>query len=294
MHELQRVHDAVRRLTAAGRRGLLVTVIGTQGSTYRRAGARTVIGEDGSIDGVISGGCVERDIAERAKAWASDLAPRVVTYDSSSSDDIVFGLGLGCRGRIEMLVQPFDGGHPPALPPVPDRDAVSWSTTFEGRVVLEETIEPQRAVAIFGRGPDTEPVAAVARATGWRAEVMRSWDEVDLTGFDAVVVMTHNFLRDTAVIEAAFASPARYIGLLGPRSRGEEILTQLGDVPPESRERLYNPIGLDLGGDSPEAIALSIVAEMQSVVHESTALPLREKDGPIHDVATVSAAGRDR
>lgn len=293
MHELQRIHDAVGRLTGQGKRGLLVTVIGTSGSTYRRAGARSVIGDDGSIDGAISGGCVERDIAERANAWASSLAPRVVTYDSSSADDIVFGLGLGCRGRIEMLVQPFDAAHPPPLPPVPADDPVQWTTSFEGRVVLEETIEPQPAVAIFGRGPDAEPVATVARATGWRADVIRSWDAVDLTGFDAVVIMTHNFLHDVALVEAAFASRACYIGLLGPRSRGEEILTQLGDVAPESRIRLHNPIGLDLGGDSPEAIALSIVAEMQAVVHAATGRPLREKEGPIHEVGSLSAAGRD-
>src|SRR5688572_21176784 len=104
MHELQRIHDAVDALLSERKAGLLVTVIGTRGSTYRRPGARSVIGEDGSVTGAISGGCVERDIALRAKTWVADFEPRVVTYDSSSAEDIVFGLGLGCRGKIEMLV----------------------------------------------------------------------------------------------------------------------------------------------------------------------------------------------
>ncbi|HET7706230.1 MAG TPA: XdhC family protein [Thermoanaerobaculia bacterium] len=290
MHELQRIHDAVHALLTERKAGLLVTVIGTRGSTYRRPGARSVIGEDGSVTGAISGGCVERDIALRAKAWVSDFEPRVVTYDSSSAEDIVFGLGLGCRGKIEMIVQPFDAVHPPALPPVPAHDRVTWTTTFEGRVVLEENIEPQRAVAIFGRGPDVEPVAAVAEAIGWRAEIIRSWDEPDLSGFHAVVIMTHNFLHDVALVQAAFASDAEYIGLLGPKSRGEEILTQVGVVTPDMRHRLHSPAGLDLGGETPEAIALSIVAEIQTVFQDATGEPLREKDGPIHTTVIPSVA----
>ncbi len=285
MHELQRIHEAVGALLGAHKAGLLVTVIGTRGSTYRRPGARSVIGEDGSVTGAISGGCVERDIALRAKAWVADFQPRVVTYDSSSTEDIVFGLGLGCRGKIEMLVQPFDAAHPPALPPIPRHERLMWTTAFEGRVVLEEEIEPQRAVAVFGRGPDTEPVANVANAIGWRAEIFQSWDEPDLRGFHAVVIMTHNFLHDVALVQAAFASDAEYIGLLGPKSRGEEILTQIGVVTPDMRHRLHGPAGLDLGGETPEAIALSIVAEIQAIFHDSTAEPLREKDGPIHDPA---------
>ena len=292
MHEIERIHAAVAQLLALNKAGLLVTVIGTEGSTYRRAGARSVIGEDGSVAGAISGGCVERDIAERARTWLANFEPRVVTYDSSSSDDIVFGLGLGCRGKIAMMVQPFDAAHPPALPPVPNRTPVRWTTTFEGRTVLEEWIEPQRAIAVFGRGPDTGPVAEVARAAGWKADVIRSYEKPDLSAYDAVVIMTHNFLHDVALVEAALASPIEYVGLLGPRSRGEEILTQMGEVTPATRRRLFNPIGLDLGGDSPETIALSIVAEIQAVMERASAGSLREKDGPIHE--TADGGGRAR
>ena len=140
----------------------------------------------------------------------------------------------------------------------------------------------------MGRGPDTEPVAAVARAAGWDAEIIRSYDNPSFDAFDAIVIMTHNFLFDVALLQAAFASPARYVGLLGPKSRGEEVLTQIGEVTPAMRERFYNPIGLDLGGDSPEAVALSIVSEIQNVFHRGSAKPLREKRGPIHAVNTVA------
>lgn len=306
MHELQRIHDAVTCLLESGRRGLVVTVVATRGSTYRKAGARSVIGDDGSVTGAISGGCVERDLALRVEADPDNFAPRLVTYDSSSADDIVFGLGLGCRGSVDLLVQPFDAAHPPALPPVPDREPVQHTTLFEGRALLVETIRPQRRIAIFGRGPDVDPVQTLASAVGWEVDVIRTRDVHDLDHYDAIVVMTHNFLHDVEIVEAALRSSVAYIGLLGPKQRGEEILTQIPALPhgsssnpsEELREtprnsRLHNPIGLDLGGDTPEEIALSIVAEIQAVLHRRDAQPLRAKSVPIHTrtVAVVLAAG---
>src|SRR5437764_5055649 len=98
MHEINRTIAAAKRVIDAGKRGILATVIATRGSTYRRAGARTVIGEDGVASGTISGGCLERDLAERVDVWLRDFVPRTITYDSSKMTDVVFGLGLGCRG----------------------------------------------------------------------------------------------------------------------------------------------------------------------------------------------------
>lgn len=278
-HELTRIHAAVRRVIDDGRRGLLVTVVATHGSTYRRAGARAVIAE-GFTCGAISGGCVERDLSLRK---FEGFEPRPITYDSSSSDDIVFGLGLGCRGALEMVVQPFDRDHPPSLPPIPDREPVIWTTTFQGRDLLTEVLEPQRAIAIFGGGEDVEPVATLARAVGWRVDVFRGHQMPGACDYDAVVLMTHNFLRDIDVLQMVLASDVPYVGLLGPKARGEDLLAELHDLTPEMRRRLHNPIGLDLGGDSPEDIALAIIAEIQAVLNRRRAESLREKEGPIHE-----------
>jgi xanthine/CO dehydrogenase XdhC/CoxF family maturation factor len=73
MHELQRIHDAVARVLESGRRGLLVTVVASHGSTYRKAGTRSVIGDDSSVTGAISGGCVERDLILRVQAGRKAL-----------------------------------------------------------------------------------------------------------------------------------------------------------------------------------------------------------------------------
>jgi xanthine dehydrogenase accessory factor len=255
MHEIDRIIDAAKRM----KRGIVATVVSTSGSTYRRAGACSVIGEDGEAVGTISGGCLEKDLAARMGEWLADMQPRTITYDSTREDDIVFGLGLGCRGVIEVRVEPFDADHPPRI----ERP-------------------PQRSLVIYGGGPDVEPLAQIAAAIGMRTEVVRPRDvhpeKVTPPNADAVVIMTHNYLYDLALLKTMLASKAAYIGLLGPRERGRELLAECGGDP----ARVHNPAGLNVGGETPEEIALSIVAEIQAVLNERDGRPLREMEGPLH------------
>lgn len=292
MHEITRTIAAVKRLLEQGKGGVLITVVATRGSTYRRRGARVVISEEGEITGAISGGCLERDVVERVRSWIADPTPRLLTYDSTNAADIVFGMGLGCRGEIDVLAEPFDRAHLPQLLSFRwnGREPVVWPTRLEGRELLVEVIRPEHTIAIFGGGPDVEPVARLSQQIGWRAVVIAPKDvhpeevreKVDLSAFDAAVVMTHNFLHDLALLSVLLPSAVPYVGLLGPKSRGDELLEQIGDIPAEQRARLHSPIGLDLGAETPDEIALSIVAEIQGALSRHTARPLREVDGPIH------------
>jgi xanthine dehydrogenase accessory factor len=278
MHEIDRILAAIRETA----RGVLVTVIRTEGSTYRRAGARTVIGEDGVAVGAISGGCLERDLAERIRPWLADMQPRVITYDSTRADDRVFGLGLGCRGVLDLLVEPFDGAHPPPLLAFEwnGREPVEWTTTLPDGQTMVEIVDPQRALVVFGGGADVLPLVRLAQHVGWRADAVSSRELPDVGQYDAAVVMTHNFERDVVILRALLASSLRYIGLLGPRSRGDELLAEVG----ASRDsRIFSPVGLDLGAETPEEIALSIVAEVQAVLGSRSAQSLRESDRPIHE-----------
>jgi xanthine/CO dehydrogenase XdhC/CoxF family maturation factor len=277
MHEIDKLLAAIRRMP----RGVVVTVIRTQGSTYRRAGARVVVGESGEIVGAISGGCLERDLAERIKPWLADLQPRVMTYDSTGDGDLVFGLGLGCRGVLDLLIEPFDAAHPARLLAFRwnGREGVEWTTTLPDGTAIAELIRPQRALVIFGGGADVEPLARLAEQVGWRVDVVTTRDPVDVSEYDAAVVMTHNYPRDVELLPSLLASPLRYIGLLGPRSRGDELLA---DVSATRDSRIYSPVGLDLGGETPEEIALSIVAEIQAVLQQRSARELRSLDAPIH------------
>jgi len=281
MHELERIAKAVQGTLDRGLRGLLVTVIGTRGSTYRRAGARAVIREDGEIAGAISGGCMERDIAERARTWL-DGGARVITYDSSRADDVVFGMGLGCRGEVELLIEPFGPSNPPRLP----MPGCVFTIAIEGHEPFVEVIPPQRSIVIFGNGADTTPVAELVRAVGWRVVITRDADSA-LEGCDAAVVMTHNFMLDEAILRRLLPTTIPYIGLLGPRTRGNDLMASIG-AGPSDRTRVHSPIGLDLGAETPEEIALSIVAEMQAVFSGRPARPLSESPEPIHAPAPVS------
>ncbi|MCU1347846.1 MAG: Alanine dehydrogenase [Acidobacteria bacterium] len=297
MHEIDATIAACRRILDAGERGLLVTIVGTRGSTYRRAGARLVISERGEAAGVISGGCVERDLGLRFAELFGNGEPRLITYDSSSESDIVFGTGLGCRGAIDMYVEPFDAAQPPRL--VRElrwngREAVPWTTELAGRELLVESIRPQRTLAVFGGGPDAPPVAKLAESIGWQATLAAPRDlhpddvakRLDLASFDAAVIMTHNYLFDLTLLGALLPSPIPYVGLLGPRSRGDELVAQVDGITPAMRARLHNPIGLDLGGESPDEIALSIVAEIQAVLNaRGEVVHLKDRDTPIHAAA---------
>jgi xanthine/CO dehydrogenase XdhC/CoxF family maturation factor len=273
-HEIDRILDAVR----SAQRGIVVTLIRTAGSTYRRAGARTVITENGAACGLVSGGCIERDLRERMAPWMRDFAPRLVTYDSTTDADLVFGSGLGCRGTLDLLIEPFDAGHPPAIASFRwnGREPVVWTTRFEGRELLVEIIRPPRAIAVFGNAADAEPVRVLARQLGW-------WVTNDTLEVDAAIVMTHNFLRDAELLERLLPTAIPYVGLLGPKKRREELLVHLSDAARAHAARLRGPVGLDLGGETPEEIALSIIAEVQAVLNGRDARALQERDAPIHE-----------
>lgn len=169
--------------------------------------------------------------------------------------------------------------------------------------VVHEVVPPPRPLVIFGGNYDALPVARFAHALGWdvtlverrpllaassaefaqhaRVVIGRAPEVVSrlaLTPRTAVVVMTHNYDEDRALVQGLIAGPARYIGMLGPRRRTERILSELAaagtPIDAAVRARIHGPVGLDLGARSPEEIALSIVAEVQAVTAARTARPL--------------------
>src|SRR5262249_49782833 len=169
----------------------------------------------------------------------------------------------------------FDATHPPKLIEFRwnGREPVTWTTG-----PLTEVIRPPRAIAIFGGGRDVEPVACLAESIGWNATIVGPRPPVDGDAFDAAVIMTHNFMQALELLEALLPSGIPYVGLLGPKSRGDDLLARAG----LERGRLHNPIGLDLGADSPEEIALAIVAEVQAALAGGAAQSLSGAEGPIH------------
>jgi len=183
--------------------------------------------------------------------------------------------------------------------------------------VFVEIVSPPLPLLICGAGHDVLPVVRLGHELGWWVMVADSRpayanrtrfpdaDEVVLTD-DAdvprkvridpdtfVILMTHNYLHDLGLLRGLLGTPARYIGLLGPRRRTERLLGDLvkEGVPIDDaqRARLYAPVGLDLGAEAPEEIALSVLSEMLAVRNGRAAVPLRERPGPIHETAQAAS-----
>lgn len=108
MTETQAIIDSYWRARAEGVRAALATVVRVEGSAYRRPSVRMFITEKGETTGVLSGGCLERDVCERAAQVIRTGDAVVVRYDSTSDDDIVWGLGMGCNGVVEILIEPVN------------------------------------------------------------------------------------------------------------------------------------------------------------------------------------------
>ena len=105
--ELRAIIDASRAIELRGTQVALATLVNVTGSSYRRAGARMLIAADGQTVGSVSGGCLERDVLNQAQRVLQWNKPRVVTYDSMSDDDIAWEFNLGCKGIVDVLIEPL-------------------------------------------------------------------------------------------------------------------------------------------------------------------------------------------
>ena len=106
MKELRDIVESHAKAVAENKKTALATVVQIEGSSYRQPGARMLITEDGMLTGAISGGCLEGDALRKALLVIANGTPMVVTYDTNDEDDAKFGIGLGCNGIIQILIEP--------------------------------------------------------------------------------------------------------------------------------------------------------------------------------------------
>jgi xanthine/CO dehydrogenase XdhC/CoxF family maturation factor len=360
---LQRLLPLYEREQARAEAMVLATVIRTAGPTYTKPGAQMLIARSGEYAGLLSGGCLEGDLSERAGRVFRSGGAELVHYDMRGPDDLLFGLGSGCEGAMDILLQRVDSGtawqplarlvaawkarrperlllmvHAGPQPAAPVAGAGypagvgifiddgapfgpgsdSWAQPLRqlgnslqphqgSRLLpqalagadiflLEQTAPPR--LLLLGAGPDAQPVAALAVFLGWsptiidhrshyaRAERFPGAEAVIeggskalqalLTGaqqpYDAAIVMSHHLPTDLGYLRVLAGSTLPYIGLLGPASRRDRLLADLGAAAGAIAARLRAPVGLDLGATSPETIALSIVAEIQAALAGSASM----------------------
>jgi xanthine/CO dehydrogenase XdhC/CoxF family maturation factor len=112
MKEIRDILKAFDQAQKDGKQTALATVVHVEGSSYRRPGARMLIEDDGQLTGAISGGCLEGDALRKALLVMTEKRSRLVTYDTMDDDDAKFGVGLGCNGIIQVLIEPIDINDP--------------------------------------------------------------------------------------------------------------------------------------------------------------------------------------
>ncbi len=364
------VLETIRDVLTAGDRAALATIIAVEGSAYRRPGAKMVIREEGGGIGHITAGCLEDEVERLSMDVIESGEPRVETYDlRPDAEDDVWGLGVGCNGVIDVLLEPLDEtyrtvvdryqvgedvgvltvvegdddtvGARAVYDPGSDeltaderfpadvltelRDVAAELTAqgyaesyeLDGLTVFVDGIAAPDDLVVVGTGPDVAPIADLGSNAGFRVTVAgfrganatpdrfpaadevvstspaQIRDAVDLDDETYVVVATHNFIDDRIAVDELLQSPVPYVGLLGPRERFEQMLDEYDaegrTVTEAELDRLYTPVGLDLGAGSPYGIATSIVSEVLAVSNGREPRHLKDREGRIHDRVELSA-----
>jgi len=365
--ELLEIAGRVERLRPDDN-AVLATVVDVQGSSYRLPGAKMLVLKDGETVGMVSGGCLEADVLERAKKVAATGQPCVFTYDTTGDETSVFRLNMGCRGVVRILLEKADKNsltlrtmrsvvltrQPAVVATLIDpagsigaRASLNKNGEFaadglpsffndnqEFRESCRQTfdsgpgtkkfktpegsfefsfgvIRPPIALHIFGAGADAIPLANAANDLGWQVTVvdhrpalitesrfpnaqdrfLTRDDEppprILIDNLTAAVVMAHNYDRDRENLARLLSSDAFYVGALGPKRRTDQMLDELAERDPgfsnKQFGRHFAPAGLDIGADTPESIALSIIGEINAALHNRAGGFLRERRTPIYD-----------
>jgi xanthine/CO dehydrogenase XdhC/CoxF family maturation factor len=318
MKEREQILHLYREMREQGSAGVLVTVVKTLGSSYRRPGARLLLAENGKRAGSISGGCLEDDVIKKAW-WLTEKGPVIRRYDTTPDGEIgpmaqgTGGFGLGCNGIIYLLLDrvSFADSSPLAIleqvyatrrPALLQHVLTPLDSAHEAFL---ETLTPPVRLLVFGAGDDAAPLTELARYLGWQVSVFdgrahyarrekfphahqvtvhnsaESLDSLHIDSRTVAVVMTHSYSQDLNFIKHLAKTPLAYLGILGPRSRSAQLLID-AEIEPGLVPSLHGPAGLDIGADGPEQVALSIIAEIQAAMNGRQGGSLRTRAGSIH------------
>ena len=246
----EKLIEAMRAAQDLGQAVVVATVVESGGSAPQSAGARMICLPGGEIRGTVGGGAAEKRVMEDAVSLlASEEKARLVHYD------LVGDLGMRCGGRMSVYLEKI-GGKPRLL--------------------------------VFGAGHVAAPTAALAESVGfdvWVVDDRPEWangerfptarrvlvqpfmeflDGEEIRPGDYLVVVTRGHAHDQEIVERVLSGPQEYLGVIGSRRKSQEMRRELieqgGDK--EAIDRIRCPIGLPLGGRSPEEIAVSIVSEL--------------------------------
>lgn len=247
--------EEIVRMRRAGQRGALATIVHTNGSIPSYESSRMLVREDGSIAGTIGGGCVEAEVWAAAKEVMQKEAPRKMVFNLNN--EASYDSGLICGGTLEVFVEP---------------------------------ILPQPMLYLFGGGHVSMAVAKAASAAGFGIAVVDdresfankerfpmaqeiypryedAFEKIHPNASSYIVIVTRGHKEDMRVLAWAVRTEARYLGMIGSKRKVLSVYKALENdgYKAEEFERVYAPMGLEIGALSPEEIAVSISAELVAV-----------------------------
>lgn len=270
-------------------------------------------GSEGQQLGMLSGGCLESDLHSKARRVMANQRSKIVIYDGTDEDDMSFQMGIGCGGRVDIMLQVIDQandylGLELLLAQLEAKHTLKYSLTIGDDLLPNEhsphlanevnntpfsfhgdrlsiRVSPPPHIFIAGGGIDARPLVDIAHSLGWQISL---WDprpahgrqehfpKVDnlfdgacegLVDFlnnnpcDAAIAMTHSVSLDAAFLKIIVPHQPTYLALLGPEHRLQQVL-EVAQI--DRPHNLAGPAGLSIGGQLPETIALSILAECQA------------------------------
>src|ERR1700692_446839 len=250
------VFDELIHLRGLGQKCALATIVGVRGSIPSFQTAKLLVREDGSMTGTIGGGCVEAEVWNAARVVIQTGKPRNMSF--SLGQDAAYDNGLICGGQLDVFV---------------------------------ECITPQPCAIIFGGGHISKSLAKVLDLAGFRVSVADNraafanrerfpeaaevhadeyeelYPRLTVTEGTFIVIVTRGHRDDMRVLKWAVTTPARYISMIGSRRKVIGVIKELEKegYSPDSFERIYAPMGFEIGAVSPEEIAISVAAEMIAV-----------------------------
>jgi len=257
------VTEAILAVLARGARGALATVVRTSGSTPQQPGARLLLCPDGSAVGTVGGGAVEHAVLQELQEIRRSGQSKLLSYD------LGYDLGMCCGGRMEVFAEPIEAT--PRLFLLGAGHVAKATAPLARSIGFEVTVVDER-----------EELATEERFPGCRIEAVDAGAllrRTELGERDWLLIATHDHGLDEEVLELAMKQRPRYIGLVGSRRKVFRILQRIARRRGElDLERVYAPVGADLGAVGPEEIAVSIVGELIALRHGKPIAHLRAVD----------------
>lgn len=250
------IYDELIRLRRLGQKSAIATIVQVRGSIPSFESAKLLVREDGSMIGTIGGGCVEAEVWNAAREVMETEKSRHLSFNLGQ--DAAYDNGLICGGQLDVFVEPvippprafiFGAGH----------ISKSLSKVVAMAGFSPSVVDNRESFANRDRFPEADEIFA--------EEYEEVFPKLNIVETSYIVIVTRGHRDDMRVLRWAVATPARYIAMIGSKRKVFNVVKELEKegIPRHAMERVFAPMGFDIGAISPEEIAISVAAEMIAV-----------------------------